>query len=134
MENKYETPKVGINHWNVSGKVVKKNFKYATNGNLFGSVMVRVPAKNDKFTTNLWLKVFNSKDGEKKLADEINDTIQENTNWSFYGYISVNKFENEKTKLTEYRTDFIVTRFLAAADIDQEVTVAASDQEDKVPF
>ncbi len=133
--NKYETPKTGINRWNFSGKVAKKNFKYATNGNLFGSVMIKIPAKNEKFSTTLWLKVFNSKDGEKKLADEVNDNVAEGTNWSFYGYVSVNKFENPETKKTEYRNDYIVTRALPAAEDEAAMVSAVTPvAEDSVPF
>ncbi len=120
---------LGINRFNFSGKVVKKNFKYSKEGNLFGSLMIKIPAKNEKYSTVMWLKVFNSKDGTKNLADEINENVAEDTNWSFYGYISNSKFEKDGN--TEYRTDFIINRFQEALESESK---PAEPIKDEVPF
>ncbi len=133
MSDQMETPKAGINRWNFSGKVIKKNFKFSKDGVLYGSVMVRIPSKNEKFSTVMWLKAFNSKDGVKKLADQINDEVAEDTNWSFYGYVSNNKFEKvgeDGKTLTDWRTDFIVTKCIPALEAEQVVVKA----EDPAPF
>lgn len=125
-----ETPRVGINRWNFSGTVVRKNFKYSKEGNLFGSVMLRVPAQNEKFTTTLWLKVFNGK--ENNLADQVNESVADGTNWSFYGYVSTSSFEKDGKK--EYRTDFIITRFVPAEASAPKTESSTAQTKDEVPF
>ncbi len=131
-EREYEPQIPGVNRWNFSGKVVKKDFKYSKDGLLFGSVMLRIPSKNEKFSTVMWIKAFNSKDGSKTVAEQIQDQIQEETNWSFFGYVQNSKFEKDGE--TQYRTDFIVTKFAQAqADIPQ-VSEEKEKDKDSVPF
>lgn len=129
MVNQEQT-RVGVNSWRFSGKVEKKNFKYSAKGNAFASLMIRIPAKNEKFNTVMWVKAF------KEAAEQINEGVEEQTNWEFKGYVSNSKYE--KNGETRYSTDFIVTRFAPAAeqektDSPQEAVTVPDDSED-VPF
>lgn len=106
MSSARPTPKTGINYFNLSGTVLKKKFKFSGNGNAFVSVHLKVPAKNPKFSTSLWLKAF------KDVAQQINDGVEEQSTYSFTGYISNSSFEKDGEKV--WRTDFIINKFQVA--------------------
>lgn len=109
----YDQPvKVGINSFRFSGKVVKKNFKYSAKGNAYISVMVRIPAKNEKFSTVMWIKAF------KETAESIEKDVKEDTNWDLRGYISNSSYEKNGEKV--YSTDFIITRYAPAVEAEAE--------------
>ncbi len=101
-----ETPKTGINWWNLSGKVLDKKSKYTGNGNLIVELLIKVPAKNVKYDTVLWLKAF------KETAEQIEASVEKDKNYSFSGYFSNNNYEKDGKKV--YRTDFVVNKFVVA--------------------
>ncbi len=105
-----QKPKSGINKWGFSGKIVKKNVKFSQNGNMFASLMIKIPAKNEKYSTVLWLKAF------KEKAQEIEDNIKEDQNYSFWGYVSNSSYEKDGVKV--YATDFIINGFVEADEAE----------------
>lgn len=115
-----EKPKAGINKWNFSGKVVKKNVKFSGNGNKYASVMIKVPAKNEKYSSVLWIKAF------KEKAEEIENNVQEDKNYSFWGYVSNSSYEKDGNKV--YSTDFIVNGFTEADE------AAPTEKTEEPPF
>ena len=127
-----QTNKVGINSWRFSGTVERKSFKFSQKGNAYVSLMVKIPAKNDKFTTTMWIKCF------KELAEQINDQVESGTTWDFRGYVSNSSYEKDGQRV--FSNDFIVTRFAPAEADDEEqpvqeaVTESAPSQDDGVPF
>lgn len=118
-----QKPKAGINKWGFSGKITKKDVKYSKSGNLFASLQITVPAKNEKFATKLWLKAF------KEKAQEIEDNIKVDQNYSFWGYVSNSSYEKDGQKV--YATDFIINGFVEA---DEAATEPVAGTEEKVPF
>jgi hypothetical protein len=127
--------RAGVNNWIYSGKVDKKEFKYSTNGNAVFSCMVVIPAKNEKFTTKVFIKAF------KEMAEELNTKIENGSNFWFSGYISNSSFN--KDGKTVYRTDYIVTRYETALEPEwlsetteavEAATVVTEASSSDVPF
>ncbi len=109
----YETPKSGVNRFTFSGKVERKSFKYSENGNAFASVMIRIPAKNPKFSTTLWLKAFKDAAEAIENGNEVGVKVEEGGEYAFFGYVSNNKYKDE------WRTDFVINKFVAADPQEQ---------------
>ena len=120
-----EKPKAGINKWNYSGSVVKKNAKFSGNGNMYASIMIKIPAKNPKYSTTLWIKAF------KEKATEIEETVKEGANYSFWGYVSNSKYEQNGE--TKWSTDFIINGFTEADEADAAPVVDETKGEEP-PF
>lgn len=124
VQNK-QTPKAGINSWTFSGKVTKKDFKYSANGNGVMSILLRVPSKNEKFTTSVWIKAF------KETAEQIEEQVKEDTNWLFKGYLSKTTKLDEATGVKKYYDNYIISRFEVADEADFG---AVEEGKDSVPF
>ncbi len=140
-ERAFKKPTAGKNFVNFSGRVVKKTEKYTTNGNLIVSIMLRIPAKNPKYSTVLWLKAFNSNTpGGKNLADEIVKDVKEDSNYSFTGYVTVRSYEKKDqdgNNVKAYAQDFVVNKFEEADEAEVVAEAEAGSgkpAEDDVPF
>lgn len=124
-------PVVGINRWNLAGTVLKKVEKYSGSGALVTSIYLKVPSNNPKYSSQIWLKAFNStKDESKNTADKVASGVEEGKNYSFNGYIKVGSYEKEGKKI--YTQDFVINKFEDAVAQETETTGGASDEE--VPF
>ncbi len=108
-DEKYLRPtKTGINRWNLSGKVAKKDSRYASNGMLVVTIRISVPSKNPKYTTTFFLKAF------KELAEDIEKNVEEGSNYVFFGYFSNSSFK--KGEETIHRTDYVISKYGTAFD------------------
>ena len=96
-------PKLNTNRCTFAGKVLRKNFKYSTNGKAFGSVQVEMTG--EKFRTTVWLKFF----GE--TAEQGEAEIQDSGNYWFFTHMKNSSFEDKTTGERKFRDEFIVDKF-----------------------
>lgn len=120
----------GNNYWSFSGAVSNKSFRYSAEGNAFASLVLKVPSKNEKFSTTVIVKAF------KETAEQLEEQIQNGQDWQFSGYLSKSSRVDDSGKKT-YQDNFVVNKFEPAekADFDKgEPVKATSVGEEKLPF
>lgn len=100
----------GNNYWSFSGAVTKKEMKYSGEGNAFLSLMLRIPSKNPKFTTVLFLKAF------KETAEAVDNGVEDGKDYQFTGYLQKSSYMKGEEKV--YSTDFIINKFEPATKAD----------------
>ncbi len=121
---------VGINRFEFSGKVIKKDLKFSSKtGNMYGSITVEIPGKEEKWKTNMFVKFFS------ELAEKAEAEINVGDNQSFYGYVKNGSYVAQ-TGEKKYTTDFVAMGFEKAEEVAKTEFVKGNDEKEKddIPF
>lgn len=111
---------VGVNNWKLSGKVVKKKVTAGQNGGVVVQILLEVPAKNPKYTTQLWLKAFNStKDPSKNIADQVDKTVDEGALFHFSGSFTSSDYVGQDQK-KHHSEDKVIWQFEPAVSLPDD--------------